>query len=271
MRKAMKKLLTIAVCLTLLAALLTGGCARKTSGFDEPRQLAEGEESRVIEMALSAPEVSEWLEKGVEYRTELSWFAKIGSDWRSWGYDLEFIASVKTPPGVAFRWYPGAIVGIGSPQQQIISVIVDLDKGKAVHVASQPDFRKESDLEWLTADEEARVIEIALGAPAAAEWLEKGSVYTSRLWWVGTWDEGSYGLVAYNAVETGIPPYSWVESAVFYPGVVFHFGDPEEWVVMVGVDLESGQIVVTDSYPARRGIEVTPPPKGIDVKVPPQP
>jgi len=48
-------------------------------------------------------------------------------------------------------------------------------------------------LEWLTDDEEARVIEIALTAPAAAEWLEKGSVYTSRLVWVRARDSGSTG------------------------------------------------------------------------------
>ena len=267
----MKKLLTIALCLALLAALLAGGCTRKPSGLDRPRQLTEDEEGRVIDIALSAPEVSEWLEKNMEYRTELSWFAREGSDWRSWGYDLEYIASIEMPPGVVFCWYPGATIGIGSPQQQIISVAIDLDEGKAVYIASQPDIRKESNLEWLTADEEARVIEIALGTPAAAEWLEKESVYTTRLVWVGTWNEGSYSLLEYDAVELGIPPYSWVESAVFYPGVVIHFGDPEEWVVMVGVDLETEKVVASDSYPVRRGIEVSPPPKGIDIKVPPRP
>jgi len=255
----MKKTGLIATSSIVILALLAGSCAEQPSGLDRPRQLTENEGGRVIDIALSAPEVSEWLEKNMEYRTELSWFAREGSDWLSCGYDLEYIASIEMPPGVVFRWYPGATIGIGSPQQQIISVAIDLDEGKAVYIASQPDIRKESNLEWLTADEEARVIEIALGTPAAAEWLEKESVYTTRLVWVGTWNEGSYSLLEYDAVELGIPPYSWVESAVFYPGIVFHFGDPEEWVVMVAVDLEAEEIVVTGSYPARSGPDVPPP------------
>jgi hypothetical protein len=255
----MRRLPTMALCLLMLAALLAGGCARKTSGPDTPRQLTEGEESQVVEIALSAPEVSEWLEKSVEYRTELSWFAQTDSDWRSWGYDMDFIASIEMPPDVAFRWYPGAIVGIGSPQQRIISVIVDLDEDRAVHIVSQPDVRKESNLEWLTAGEEARVIEIALGTPEATEWLEKGSVCTTRLVWVGTWGEGSYGSLEYDVVELGVPSLSWVESAVFHPGVVIHFGDPEEWVVMVGVDLTTEEVVVVDSNPVKGGPDVPAP------------
>jgi hypothetical protein len=57
----------------------------------------------------------------------------------------------------------------------------------------------------------------------------------------------------YETVETGIPAYV-PQSAVIYPRVLIHFGDPEDWQVMVAVDLESEKAVLVEENPARGAI-----------------
>jgi hypothetical protein len=64
------------------------------------------------------------------------------------------------------------------------------------------------------------------------------SEYTT--WWV----------LDYEVVETGIPAYV-PQAVVIYPRVMLHFGEPEEWQVMVAVDLEAGEAVIIDENPPR--------------------
>ena len=138
-------------------------------------------------------------------------------------------------------------------------------------------------LRWLTEEEKARLIEIALNTPEAKEWLEKEKQYKTSIGWIALnpnpEGEGysGYRRFEYNIVEEGIPrgevditlpgsPERVVsigvpEDAEIYPNVTIWFGEPEEWTVSVAIDLDSEKVVYDEDYPARRGIIIPPPPE----------
>jgi len=110
-------------------------------GWEQPRQLTENEKAEVIEIALSSPRVTEWLQGRSDYRTGLvDWYAIIWSSngeagtW--WSLDDDRIASEGVPDFVnphAF-WYPGVTIAVGEGTIYQMQIAVDLDSGKAVMV-----------------------------------------------------------------------------------------------------------------------------------------
>ena len=144
----------------------------------------------------------------------------------------------------------------------------------------QTDFPE--NLRWLTDEEKERAIEIALSTPAALEWQQRESHYTTRINWIALIPSSSgegysgYRIFEYEIVEKGIPrgtvdvtppgsPERIVsvgvpEEAEIYPDVTISFGEPAEWIVSVAVDLEKREAVDTNSYPVRIA-PVIPPPK----------
>ncbi len=139
-------------------------------------------------------------------------------------------------------------------------------------------------LRWLTEEEKARAVEMALDTPAASEWRQNESVYTASIGWIaltpGSPGEGysGYRIFEYEIVAEGIPrgviditpegsPEKIVsagvpENAEIYPNVTLRFGEPAEWQVSVAVDLEANKVVFNEGYPTRKGIKITPPPEG---------
>ncbi len=137
-------------------------------------------------------------------------------------------------------------------------------------------------LRWLTDEEKARLIEIALNTPKAQEWRQKESQYKTSIGWIALnpnpEGEGysGYRKFEYEIVAEGIPrgtvdvtppgsPEKIVsvgvpEDAEIYPNVTIWFGEPAEWIVSVAIDLNGERVVYDESYPARKGIILPPPP-----------
>jgi len=130
-------------------------------------------------------------------------------------------------------------------------------------------------LRWLTEEEKARLIEIALNTPKAQECLEKESEYTTRLSWAALFPSSTgegysgYQIFEYEIVSEGIPrgvvditpegsPEKIVsvgvqEDAEIYPCVHLHFAEPSALTVMATIDLDAEKTVYVDYYPQRRG------------------
>ncbi len=143
------------------------------------------------------------------------------------------------------------------------------------------DFPK--NLRWLTDEEKARLIEIALNTPKAQEWRQKESKYKTSIGWIALNPSPSgegyvgYRKFEYEIVERGIPrgtvditppgsPERIVsvgvpEEAEIYPYVTIWFGKPGEWVVSVAIDLDNEKVVNVEEYSARKGIVIPPPPE----------
>jgi len=141
-------------------------------------------------------------------------------------------------------------------------------------------------LRWLTDEEKDKLIEIALSTPSALEWRQKESQYKTSISWIALnpnpYGEGysGYRRFEYGIVAEGIPrgtvditppgsPERIVsvgvpEDAEIYPDVTIGFGEPDEWVISVAIDLNSEKVVYDESYPARKGIIIPPPPEDID-------
>jgi hypothetical protein len=110
----------------------------------------------------------------------------------------------------------------------------------------------------LTDEEKDRVVEIALSTPEAAEWREKGTKYRAELIWYTPQDPMakdsrmlSYGY--YKALYETYSKLYWrpgklSKTAVWYPGVRIGFGEPQQFVVEVAVDLETGEVVYANSH-----------------------
>jgi hypothetical protein len=106
-------------------------------------------------------------------------------------------------------------------------------------------------MRWLTDDEKDKVIEIALSTSEALRELEEESVYKAEVDWIAM-DNSTWWVLDYETVEAGIPAYV-PKSAVIYPRVLIHFGEPEQWQVMVAVDLDTEEVVFVEENPARNG------------------
>ncbi len=141
-------------------------------------------------------------------------------------------------------------------------------------------------LRWLTDEEKVKLVEIALNTPKAQEWLQKESQYKTGISWLALnpnpEGEGysGYRRFDYDIVATGIPrgkvditpegsserivSEGVPEDAEIHPSVTIWFGEPTEWVVSVAVDIDSEKVVLEESYPARKGIVIPPPPEDVD-------
>ena len=109
---------------------------------------------------------------------------------------------------------------------------------------------------WLTQAEKDKVIEVALETDEAKEWLGKGKTYnTNFIWMAILWEKSRFS--AFYSIR-----YEWAngynisnvpQEAVWYPGVIVNFGDPEEWQVTAAVDLDSEKAVYVIENPYRTG------------------
>ena len=161
-----------------------------------------------------------------------------------------------------------------SPQPAPVSEVIP-----AEHPTDFPE-----NLRWLTDEEKARAIEMALNTPKAQEFLEKESEYATRLSWAALFPSSTgegysgYQIFEYEIVAEGIPrgviditpersPEKIVsvgvpDDAEIYPNVTLRFGEPAEWQISVAVDLKANKVVFNEGYPAGKGIKITPPPEG---------
>jgi hypothetical protein len=129
-------------------------------------------------------------------------------------------------------------------------------------------------LRWLTEDEKAKPVEIALDTPRAQHWLQKVSQYRTDIGWIALYPStrgegysGSYWKFEYEVVEIGIPRgevrvcpegssvgivYKGVpEDAGIYPYVSIGFGEPTKMFVSIAIDLESWEVVFQEELPPR--------------------
>ena len=131
-------------------------------------------------------------------------------------------------------------------------------------------------LRWLTEEEKARLVEIALNIAEAWGGAEKGDPYETSIGWIAI-SPGRRSRFDYDIVEIGIPrgevditppgsservvSIGVPDDAEIYPEVTIRFGEPAEWIVHVAIDLDSEEVIFSEIYPARKGI-VIPPPSG---------
>ncbi len=208
--------------------------------IEKPRELTQVEIDAVIEIALSTPEASERIARGEPYRTEIIWVANEGTEWRSHNYNI------KNEEAYDAEWYPGVMIGFGSPQEWLIAVAADLAADKAIHVESFADVpRVESNLEYLNEEQKTRIVEIACEAVGVSE----QSAHKVEYVWIGISEDSKYTL-EYEVVEKGIPEYAWSEMITYYPGVRFILGSS---VIKVAINLDTDEVVFRDGFPARKG------------------
>ncbi len=109
-------------------------------GWQQPRPLTENEKARVVEIAVSSPEASAWLQGRADYRTApVNWYAIIWSPdgeagtWWAPEYKIvdEGIPSYVNPYAY---WYPGVTIAVGEGTIYQMQIAVDLDTGKTAMV-----------------------------------------------------------------------------------------------------------------------------------------
>jgi len=132
----------------------------------------------------------------------------------------------------------------------ILSLAVFLVAGCAGHPEGMKSPRE------LTDSEKDRVIEMALNTREASEWLKKENIYKTELEWIATvWENSEisgFWQIAYDW-EADANLKNVPESAIFYPGVLIRFGEPELWQVMAAVDLKTEKVVLVQQNPFRTG------------------
>jgi len=111
-------------------------------------------------------------------------------------------------------------------------------------------------LRWLTDAEKDRVIEIALNTPEAKEAREKYGVYRTGFSWVAIKSNESGGLnlwgLDYEMVDK--IPENIPRDAKFYSQVEIYFGEPEQLLMRIAVDLDTEKAVRVD----RHGLKILP-------------
>ena len=248
-------------------------------GMKNPRLLGDEEREKVIEIALKTPEALKQLEKDRHYNIKLGWIAIVWEDSKDsewWGIDYDW----KTDPNLglvsgAAEYYSEVIITFGEPPQWQVYVAVNPDTGKAVCVQENP-FRTgptppapepgvtpverpadlTGNLRWLTEEEKARVIEIAMNTPEAKEARERYGVYRTGLSWVAMKKNESGGTslwgLDYEMVDN-IPENVPID-AKFYSQAEIYFGEPEQLLMRIAVDLGTEKVVNTETH----GLKILP-------------
>ena len=274
------------VSLLFVSAMITVGCsepvaaptpppmseepsARHLQGMKSPRLLTEEEKERVTEIALNTPEALKQLEKFSHYDAKLSWIAIVWENsevsvWRGIAYDWEKDPNLSLVPETA-EFYSQVIINFGEPPQWQVYVAVNPDTGKAVFVQENP-FRTgptpavEShpkgmeSLRWLTEAEKAEVIEIALNTPEAVEARETYGYYKTGLSWVAIKWQGSFELWGLDYEMVDKIPDNVPESAEFYSRVEIYFGEPEQVLLRVAVNPDTGEVANVEAH----GLKILP-------------
>lgn len=109
----------------------------------------------------------------------------------------------------------------------------------------------------LTDIEKDRVVEIGLNTPEALRQLETENKYkTEEVDWLAiVWSNSEWSAYWHIDSEWETDPNLELvpESAAFYPAVSIRFGEPEQWIVMVAVDLDTEKVALVHQYPAKKG------------------
>ena len=108
----------------------------------------------------------------------------------------------------------------------------------------------------LTEEEKAKVIEIALNTPEAQEAKEKYGVYKTGLGWVAIMKNESGGTSSwgfdYEMVDN--IPDMIPKDARFYSRVEIYFGEPEQLLMRIAVNPDTGEVAIID----RHGLKILP-------------
>ena len=248
------------------------------------RWLTEAEKAKVIDIALNTTEAKKAREKYGAYETNLSWLAanwnggKISEDW---GLKYEWVDEKILPPPPknappdihihletvpeTAEFYSRVIINFGQPRQWQVSVAVNPDTGKVAFVKeylfsatpfSQHPAELTRNLRWLTEEEKSKVIEIALNTPEAKEAVERYSVYKTGLRWVAIMkrESGGTSLWGFDYEKVENIPEMIPEDAKFYSRVEIYFGEPEQLLMRIAVDLDTEKAVRVD----RHGLKILP-------------
>ena len=263
------------ICVLVASVLLTSGCAGLASGArdDQPAPaepvtpeapeatpgtpetpagqlvlpkpiehtgLTQEEWEQAVQIALTLPELSEWLEKGLPYRTEPRWFYKRPGS-TIWRQSTRYI-SPGTPNTTEIT--PGVLVSIGSPQQILFSIAIDLASEKTVTFVRYDDSRNlpasQFNLRYLTEEEFAELFRIASEATGASIDPAKVEPY-----WMGISSGGWKSVHDYDAVEKGVIDVVGVPGATFYPAI-----NTEHYQVII--DLENRTALEVNKLPPPR-------------------
>ena len=133
----MKKRLWLVASLLVVMALLVGGCAGHPKGMKSLRWLTEEEKEKVIEIALNTPEAKEAKEKYGVYRMGFSWVAIKNNESGGsnlWGFDYEMVDNIPENIPRDTEFYSRVEIYFGEPEQLLMTIAVDLDTEKAIHV-----------------------------------------------------------------------------------------------------------------------------------------
>ncbi len=274
----MRKRLWLAVSLMVIMALSVGGCAGHPKGMESLRWLTEAEKAKVIDMALNTPEAKKALEKYGTYETYLSWIALSWDDstvTSRWGLKYEWVdeeilpppprdappdihINLETVPETA-EFYSRVTINLAEPPEWQVTVATNPDTGEVAFVEeylyqatpfSQHPAELTKNLKWLTEEEKDKVIEIALSTPEAIEATERYGVYRTSLSWVAIKQNvsrgGSSWSFDYEKVEN--IPEMIPEDAKFYSRVEILFGEPEQLLMRIAVDLDTEKAVRVDGH-----------------------
>jgi len=232
------------------------------------RLLADEEKVKVVEIALKTPEaVKAQAEYGYN-EARLGWIAIVwrdsqSSEWLALGYDWSIDPNFSLVPGAA-EYYSEVVINFGQPPQWQVSVAVNPDTGSVALVEENP-FRtgptppqatESKSVRWLTEEEKARVIEIALNSPEAKEARESYGVYRTSLMWVAMMknESGGMSIWSFDYEMVDNIPDNVPKDAAFYSEVEIYFGEPEQLLMRIAVDLEHEKVVHVESH----GLKILP-------------
>jgi len=248
------------------------------------RWLTEAEKAKVIDIALNTPEAKKAQEKYGVYETRLSWLAANWNDGKIseyWGLKYEWVDEKilppppkNAPPGISFNtvpekaeFYARVTINFAKPPKWQVSVAVNPDTGKVALVEEYPPpvpsiagaerpAELTRNLKWLTEEEKTKVIEIAMNTAEAKEARERYSVYKTGLRWVAIMKNESGGTSSwgfdYEMVEN--VPEMIPEEEAFYSQAEILFGEPEQLLMRIAVDLGTEKVVNIETH----GLKILP-------------
>jgi hypothetical protein len=215
-----------------------------------PRDLTQAENDNLIRLALNVDPVREKIKQGMSYRTKTGWASFNKNSTISWSFYGNDTKDTNLKPDQNKIFFPYVEIGLGTPQQNLVQVVVDLSPPKAVYASYTLDkhVAAPSYVKPLTEEEKSKLIEIGTKAPDFKYF--KDSNYNISFQWVAI-GRGEKSGLEYDIFEKGIEDYVPLESQsmVIYPAVVFENGS---WIFRAAIDLSSTNIVDTFVIPVRR-------------------
>jgi hypothetical protein len=105
-------------------------------GWHQPRILTDGEKTKVVEIAVTSPNASAWLQGRSDYTTsDVGWAAIVWSDGKAgtyWALRYDDQTNIKYVSLYAY-WYPRVTLELGQGMIYGMSIAVDLDSGKIAY------------------------------------------------------------------------------------------------------------------------------------------